>query len=123
LFGGTNNSIEFGIDPSDNAVINQQDIIGVSGTATFPAGTWYTEVVTYNNGTTTTALYKANGGALTSDGGSTSQAMSFSATTPYLGGQTLTGSYFNGSIAEWGFLSGSANPAGIAQWSSCHYGI
>jgi hypothetical protein len=124
FFGGTNNSIEFGIDPSgDNAFLNQQDIIGVAGNATFPSGTWYTEVVTYNNGTTTTALYKANGGALTSDGGSTSQAMSFSATTPYLGGQTLTSSYFNGSIAEWGFLSGSANPAGIAQWSSCHYGI
>ena len=123
LFAGNNNSIEFGIGlAGDTAFINQQDIIGVSGTKTFPSGTWYTEVVTYNNGTTTTALYKANGGALTSDGGSTSQAMSFSATTAYLGGQTLTSSYFNGSIAEWGFLN-SVNTAGIAQWSSCHYGI
>ncbi len=123
FFGGTNNSIEFGIDPSDNAVLNQQDIIGVNGNAAFPAGTWYTEIVTYQNGTTTTNFYKANGGALTPDGGSTSQALSFSATTPYLGGNTVTSSYFNGSIAEWGFLSGSANPSGIAQWSSCHYGI
>lgn len=121
LFGGTNNSIEFGIDDSaGNAFLNQQDIIGASGNATFPSGTWYTEIVTYQNGTSTTSFYKANGGALTSDGGGV-QSMTFSSTTPYLGGEPLTGDYFNGSIAEWGFLN-SVNTAGIAAWSSCHYG-
>lgn len=123
ISGSANNSMEFGIDPSDHIFFNQMDIIGAGGALTFPVSTWYTEVVTFHNGTSTTQFYRTVGGALVPDGPATVQAMTFSAVTGNLGGETLTNNYFNGSIAEWGFLSGSTSTTGIAKWSSCHYGI
>lgn len=124
FIGGAANGIEFGIDTANQAFLNQQDITGTNGTRTYTSGTWYAEAITYHNATTTTNFYAVSGGGLSADGVSASPAMTFSAAAPNLGANT-NGSdleYFNGSIAEWGYLS-SVNTAGIAAWSSCHYGV
>lgn len=120
-----NNSIEFQIANASQggvAALNEKDIIGTYANRAYPSGNWYAEVATYNNGTTTTNFYAVSGGALAPDGVNTSQAFTFSGTTANLGGDTLTSQYFDGSIAEWGFLN-SVNTAGIANWVLCHYGV
>jgi hypothetical protein len=121
FFAGGNNSIEFAITTT-TATLSQIGATSVPGSRSFSTGTWYTEVVTYANGSTTTAFYAASGGSLTSDGGSISQAFSFSSNTPYLGAIPMYSVGFNGPIAEWGYLN-SVNTTGIANWSSCHYGV
>ena len=121
MFGGASSGITFRIDTSPNTPdLEETNVQGVAGTQTLSLSTWYTEVVTYNNGTTTTSFYYASGGTLNAAGVAMSPAFTFSGTTPYLGTDTVA--FLNGSVAEWGYLN-SVNTAGIANWSSCHYGV
>lgn len=121
FIGGAANGIEFEVGTGNQISLNQQDVAGVAGIRTFTPGTWYGEVATYKNSTTTISFYAVSNGALLPDGGGV-QAFSFSATTPDLGANTHDNEFFNGPIAEVGYLD-SVNTAGIANWLSCHYGI
>lgn len=121
FIGGTANGIEFEVGTGNQISLNQQDTVGIAGNRTFTPGTWYGEVATYKNSTTTVSFYAVSNGALVPDGGGP-QALSFSATTPDLGANTHDNEFFNGPIAEVGYLD-SANTAGIANWLSCHYGV
>jgi hypothetical protein len=120
LFGGNNSGISFKVDPSNVMDLSVQGVSDAFGSQTIAASTWYTQVVTYDNGTTTGSFYAASGGGLTAHG--SGSAAGFTATTPNLGGIPLQGIFFTGNIAEWGYLN-SVSTAGIANWSSCHYGV
>lgn len=120
IFGGAGSGLIFRINSSNNPDLESSGVVGVSGSQTLSLSTWYTEVVTYNNGTTTTNFYYASGGSLNA-AGSVSQAFSWSGNVPYLANDNYN-EVFAGKIAEWGYLN-SVNTAGIANWSSCHYGV
>jgi hypothetical protein len=122
MFGGVGGGIEYRIDSSGKPGLLVQSVVGTSGTQTLSTGTWYTVVVTHDNGTTTTNFYNATSGTLSAQGNNTTQAMVLTSTTNDLGGATGNSEFFNGEIAEWGYLN-SVNTAGIAAWSNCHYGV
>lgn len=124
FFGSTSNQFaEFAIINGSNVPqLAETGIAGAQGTQTISPGTWYTLIVTYANGTTTTSFYDASGGALNPQGSVSSPAMSFPNPTIDLGASRGDPNFFNGKIAEWGYTN-SVNTAGIANWSSCHYGI
>lgn len=121
IFGGNNNGIAYKSNSSGKMDLSAQGFTGVAtGTQTLVANTWYTQVVTFNNGASTTIFYSASGNTLTSFGGG--GGGSFPNSTPYLGGIPIESIWFTGSIAEWGYLN-SVSTTGIANWSSCHYGV
>jgi hypothetical protein len=123
IFGiSNNNAMLFQLNTSGNPQFEQYGVASASSTQTVSTGTWYTLVVTYANGTTTTNFYSASGGSLTAEGSVTSPGMSFSNPTTALAGELEFGGFFAGKIAEWGYLN-SVNTTGIASWSSCHYGV
>lgn len=106
---------------------NKQDAVNQglldlgNGTTTLTSSTWYTSVMTYNYSTGALALYLCSAGTCSADGTATATS-TFSAATNDLGAAQDVGDYFNGLIAEWGYLN-SANTTGIAAWSQCKYGI
>jgi hypothetical protein len=122
IFGGAGSGITYRINNTTNQPdLEESGVQGINGTQTLSLSTWYTEIVTYDNGTTTTSFFDASGGALNSHGVSASPAFTFSGTMPKLASDNFS-ELFNGKIAEWGYLN-SVNTAGIANWSSCHYGV
>lgn len=121
LFGGVAQSIRYDADTTNTMDLTQQDVVTVPGAPTLATNTWYTVVVTYLNGTSTSTFYNASGGTL-HNAGSGVQALSFSSATTDLGAAHGDSAFFTGNIAEWGYTN-SVTTAGIANWSSCHYGV
>lgn len=123
FFGSTSSQFaEFAVTSGNVPQLAETGIAGAQGTQTISTGTWYTLIVTYANGTTTTSFYNASGGALNPQGSFGGPAMTFPNPTADLGASRGDPSFFNGKIAEWGYTN-SVNTAGIANWSSCHYGV
>lgn len=122
ILGGVGNSIRWDSDNTDTMLLTEQDVISVPGLPTLTTNTWYTVVVSYLNSTTTTTFYHASGGTLHTDSSNSTQPLAFSATTPDLGAAHGDSVFFTGNIAEWGYVN-SVSTAGIANWSSCHYGV
>lgn len=122
IYGGANFGFTFRTNTDGTVGFGVEGIVGSDGTQVLSPSTWYTIVVTYDNGTTTTNFYNATGGGLAPEGTS-GTALSWSAATPTMASDTPNfSSFFGGSIAEWGYTN-SVNTSGIANWSSCHYGV
>jgi hypothetical protein len=101
MFGGGGSGIVFQVNGSNYPDPEESRVVGVSGTQTISLNTWLIEIVTYDNGTTTTSFYYPSGGVLNSGGSGSSQALSFSGNLPKLGIDQY-GEAFAGKIAEWG---------------------
>jgi hypothetical protein len=121
LGGAATSSINLVVSTSNQVTLNEQAVAGVNGNRALSTGTWYGEAVTYQNGSGTNSFYALSGGTATSDGVIVTP-QSFTSVTTALGAAPQFSLTFDGSIAEWGYLT-SANIAGIANWSSCHYGV
>lgn len=123
MIGGAIGGLEFRINSSTGVL--DMSSVAISdfaiGTTSHSTGTWYTLVGTYSSAGTWTFYHASAGGLVQEDTGSTAFSP-FTGTTGDLGATHVTSEYFNGKIAEWGYLN-SISTAGIANWSVCHYGI
>jgi hypothetical protein len=120
---GGSGSFEWRITGSSN---NQQTLseqragIGL-GTATIATSHFSAIVTTYNFSTGAWALYTCASGTCTSDGSGTATA-TWGLTIRELGAASGDTAWFNGYIAEWGYLN-SISTTGIASYVNCQYGI
>lgn len=121
IFGGAVGGIEYRINSSNNPELLKAATLSIgSGTQTLSAGTWYTQVMTYTSASGYN-FYHANGGSLTL-AGTGSSSTTFLGAANNIGAGAAQSEVLTGNLAEVGFLN-SVNTAGIAAWSSCHFGI
>ena len=116
-------AIEWRINSGNNMQLEVNETLNIgASTQNLSTNTWYTVVVTYNTVSGAYAFYNASGGTLTAEGSGTN-AQSFTQPTAIIGNAGFgTSDYYNGQIAEIGFLN-SVNTTGIAAWSKCEYGL
>lgn len=92
-----------------------------TSTTALATGSWYTVIATLDRSSHTYAFYHCSAGTTVADGaGSESGDSSISQPSGLLG--DAAGNWFNGQIAEFGFL-GSVSTTGICAWSQAKYAI
>jgi hypothetical protein len=95
--------------------------IGI-GTVTLSTSTFSVIAVTYNMVSGAWTMYECSGGTCTVDNSGTTTTPSTTTQTDDLGSSPSDGFYYNGLVAEYGYLD-SASIAGIATYVQCQYNI